>query len=114
MASGWISEKARQAVYARDNDTCCYCGRTCERHNGNNSGATISLDHIVSQKSLAAAATDDAHFARMRRDPRNLVVVCTSCNSSKRHIDLYVWCAQTGRDYSAIIAEIARRTAITI
>jgi 5-methylcytosine-specific restriction endonuclease McrA len=116
MASKWISKNKRQAIYARDNNVCCYCGKiTCSNEAYLNSNGTIaradvnSLDHIVSQKELAAASTDDADFRRKQIDPKNLVLACTGCNSSKQETPLYVWCAQTGRDYGMIIAEIASR-----
>ena len=109
MAAGWISKAARKAIYARDNYTCCYCGKKCNHYNGSMDNDTITLDHIVSQKELAAASTDDADFARRRKDAKNIVVVCNGCNASKKHTALYVWCVQTGKDYAAIIARIAIR-----
>lgn len=114
MAAGWISKNKRNAIYTRDNNTCCYCGKHCNHYAGSMDNDTITLDHIVSQKELAAASTDDAHFAKLRRDAKNIVVVCNGCNSSKKHTPLYVWCAQTGKDYGIILAEIARRIAIAV
>lgn len=114
MAAGWISTSKRNKIYARDNATCCYCGKSCQRYNGTMDLDTMTLDHIVSQKELAAASTDDADFSRKQKDARNLVVVCNGCNSSKKHTPLYVWCVQTNKDYAIIIAEIARRIAISI
>lgn len=108
MASKWIGKTVRLSIYTRDNNVCCYCGKQCEHLNGSGKDA-ITLDHIVSQKELAAASTDDADFKRKQRDPKNLVVACMNCNSSKRDLSLYVWASQTGKDYPAILIEIGKR-----
>src|SRR5690349_6216492 len=107
MAAGWISKVIRAALYARDNNTCCYCGKVCKIGGSGSDYAT--LDHIVSQESLFKAAKSYAEFILARKDVRNLVVACMGCNSSKQETDLYVWCIKTGKDYYGIIAEIARR-----
>ena len=107
--SAWISKIARSEILVRDNLTCAYCGIVCEIYSGVRKLNTATLDHVVSQKALAASATDDKDFASKRKDPKNLVCVCSQCNSSKQHTELYVWCTQKGLDYSVIIAEIARR-----
>jgi 5-methylcytosine-specific restriction endonuclease McrA len=119
MASGWISTNKRNAIYKRDNNICCYCGKDCVSNasylasNGMiDRNAVNSLDHIVSQKELAAASTDDKDFKRKQRDPKNLVVACTGCNASKKDTPLYVWCSQTGKDYVVILARIAERISI--
>lgn len=119
MASGWISTAKRVAIYKRDKSVCCYCSKQCvSNHEYLNSNGMIdrgdvnSLDHIVSQKELAAASTDDADFRRKQRDAKNLVVACTACNASKKDTSLYVWCVQTGKDYATILARIAERIAI--
>lgn len=122
MSSRWLNDSTRRAIYTRDNDTCCYCGKACIRasYKGmskeekyafmrTNHNMIITLDHIVPQKQLAAAATNDAHFRVLRRDPKNLVAVCNQCNSSKQDTELYVWCAQQGFDYSSILTRIAER-----
>lgn len=116
MASGWISITQRIRIYTRDNSVCCYCGKTCvSNHAYQNSNGAIdrsnvnSLDHIVSQKELAAASTDDKDFSAKRRDAKNLVVACTGCNAAKKDIPLYVWCQQTNKDYARIIIEIGNR-----
>lgn len=112
MAS-WIDKAKRLGIYNRDNLICCYCGVQCiigdTRDNNANKSIIATLDHIVPQKELAASATNDKHFNQLRRESKNLVCVCMSCNSSKQHTELFVWCKQTDRDYAAIIAEIARR-----
>lgn len=113
MASGWISTKTRKALYIRDNMTCCYCGKKCNPYNGNMDNDTVTLDHIVSQKELAASSVDDADFAAKQKNPKNIVVVCNGCNSSKKHSPLYVWCAKNDKDYAAIITRIAERISIT-
>jgi 5-methylcytosine-specific restriction endonuclease McrA len=116
MAS-WISKNKRLAIYKRDNSVCCYCGKQCVIGNTRTHATPANLatlDHIVPQKELAAAATDDKDFSAKRRDARNLVVVCMGCNSSKYHTPLYVWCSQTGKDYATIIIEIGNRIATSI
>lgn len=116
MANSWIGKGARDELYKRDGMICCYCSKRCIKADSRNVDTSLrkdcaSLDHIVPQKDLAASATDDHHFGMLRRDPKNLVLVCVGCNSSKQHKSLYVWCKQTQRDYATIIAEIARRIA---
>jgi 5-methylcytosine-specific restriction endonuclease McrA len=113
MSNSWIGKKARQAIYDRDNMVCCYCGKTCVKGNTRDpnvkSGDCATLDHIVPQKELAESSTNDAEFYRKRKDAKNLVVVCMSCNSSKQHLPLYVWCAMQGKNYASIIGEISTR-----
>lgn len=114
MASSWISRSTRRRIYRRDNMVCCYCGKQCVSNDtylagGIDRADVVSLDHIVSQKELAAASTDDADFKAKRRDPKNLVLACTGCNGSKKDTPLYVWCSQTNKNYSAIIIEIGIR-----
>lgn len=117
MAS-WISKKNRLAIYARDEQVCIYCKKKCivgdTKDKSINPLDLCTLDHIVSQKELASAATDDADFRMKRRDPKNLVVMCMSCNSSKQDTPVYVHCAQKNLDYAKIIAEISRRISIQI
>jgi 5-methylcytosine-specific restriction endonuclease McrA len=117
MSNSWISTKARKWLYERDNLICCYCERKCiigatYELKGSKREKCATLDHIVPQKELAAASTDDKHFRQLRRDPKNLVVVCCSCNASKQDTPLYVWCKQTGKHYERILAEVARRIAL--
>lgn len=109
--SAWISKIARSEILVRDNLTCAYCGIVCEIYSGVRKLNTATLDHIVSQKELAESATDDKDFKTKRRDPKNLVCVCSQCNSSKQDTALYVWCAQKGLNYASILAEISRRIA---
>lgn len=116
MAS-WISRKKRMKIYDRDAYTCIYCGKQCKQGDtrfDSNPGAMATLDHIVSQKELAAASTDDKDFSSKRRDAKNLVVACMSCNSTKRHTPLYVFCQQQNLNYATILAEISRRISIQI
>lgn len=116
MAS-WISKAMRIKIYKRDQMTCAYCNQDCiicDTRNALNPMIAATLDHIVPQKVLAASATDDKHLSELRRDPKNLVVVCMSCNSSKCHTELYTWCMQTGKNYAIIIAEISRRISIKV
>lgn len=115
--SRWIAKNKRLAIYARDNYTCAYCGVTVRVGNTRDDdfSATIAtLDHIVSQKTLASAAIDDRHFGLLRRDEKNLVCTCMKCNSSKRHTELFIWCQMTGKNYIMIETEIMRRVAIPI
>ena len=117
MAQRWITTEKRAKIYARDNHTCIYCGKTCvegDTRTASNPKDIATLDHIVSQKELAAAADSDEDFSRMRKDAKNLVVACMGCNSSKKHTPLLVFCKRVGLDYTAILAEIARRTSIAL
>lgn len=116
MSNGWITKGARQRIYQRDNLICCYCKKSVVSGISNQSQLTreekyavATLDHIVPQKDLAMASHDDRHFFELRRDPKNLVVVCQGCNSSKQHMSLFVWCEKTHKNYGLILKEIARR-----
>lgn len=115
--TSWLDKAKRLGIYDRDELICCYCGILCiigDTRTATNPGLIATLDHIVPQKELAASATNDKHFNELRRESKNLVCVCMSCNSSKQHTELFVWCAQTGRDYASIIAEIARRIILPV
>lgn len=115
MASGWISKATRKAIYARDNMVCCYCGKTCEAYSKESWKDSIrskdiaTLDHIVSQWAIAQTCESDAHFRKEIRAAHNLVTVCNGCNSSKKHTELYIWCATKGLDYARILHTIAER-----
>jgi hypothetical protein len=115
MASGWIGKAARSAIAARDEMVCCYCGKTCIAYTKedwkNRPLDVYTLDHIVSQWEIAQTCESDAEFRRERKNPRNLVLVCNGCNSSKKHTPLYIWTATKGLDYGAILARIADRIA---
>ncbi len=117
MAS-WISKKARLAIYKRDACTCIYCEKQCvvgDTKDGNiQKGDLATLDHIVSQKELAELASDDKDFSAKRRNPKNLVVSCMSCNSKKQARSLYAFCGQQGIDYAAVLMEIGRRIALPV
>lgn len=121
MPNGWINKNVRQQLYVRDECTCCYCGKKCSTGVRDSRGLSISekksmatLDHIVPQKELAESSANDKEFFSKRRDPKNIVVVCMGCNSSKNHTPLYIWCARTNRDYIKIEAEIIRRVSISV
>jgi len=121
MSNSWIGKLARQALYRRDDLVCCYCGITCITGIADSRVLTpqekktvATLDHIVPQKELAESARNDKEFFELRRDPKNLVVVCMGCNSSKQHTTLYVWCNKTHKNYAKILAEISRRIQIVL
>jgi len=116
MSNSWIGKNARRSIYARDNMICCYCEKPCitgiedasllEKRDRKN---IASLDHIVPRYQIAQTCESDREFFTKQRDPKNLVVVCVGCNSSKQHTPLFVWAAKTNKDYYRIQKEIARR-----
>jgi 5-methylcytosine-specific restriction endonuclease McrA len=65
QGSKWIRQEKRLAIYLRDGLACAYCGHGIE------SGATLSLDHVV------------CHSHGGSNDATNLVTCCTRCNSSR-------------------------------
>lgn len=65
QGSKWIRQEKRLAIYLRDGLACAYCGHGVE------SGATLSLDHVV------------CHSHGGSNDATNLVTCCTRCNSSR-------------------------------
>jgi len=123
MPSSWINKKGytksgsyvagRFDIYARDNYECCYCGKSCKQGSfvkGMTDHADYAtLDHIVSQWAIAQTCESQAEFRREIKNPRNLVVVCNGCNSSKKKTELFVWCATKGLDYAVILERIADR-----
>jgi 5-methylcytosine-specific restriction endonuclease McrA len=65
MASGWISQTTRQAIYERDSRKCVYCGVGEKK-------AVLSLDHIECRS-----------WGGALKDPQNLVTACHWCNSAR-------------------------------
>lgn len=59
--------KLRLVVFARDGKRCVHCGATPE------SGARIRVDHIKPR----------IYFPQLALDPKNLQVLCDSCNGRK-------------------------------
>lgn len=118
--SSWLPKSIRAKIESRDDMTCVYCGKECiKAHQGmeltqEEKLAIATIDHIVPQKELAAAAQDDKHFSELRRDPKNLVVACLSCNSKKRHMGIYQFCMKYGFNFVTVMQEITRRIAIAI
>jgi len=93
---------------------CAYCGKICvisnTRDKSVNAADSATLDHIVPQKELMIQALDDRdYFLRVRKDPKNLVLACGACNSSKQHDPLSVWCAKKNLDHGKIMVEIGSR-----
>src|SRR5688572_7512316 len=113
----FISKRARQEIYTRDNMTCCYCGKECIAYSVENwssrSKDVVTLDHIVPQLEIKQTCATEQEIKQALACPKNLVCVCNSCNSSKQETPLYVWCAAKCFDYGVIIAEIARRIALS-
>lgn len=115
MASKWLTATLRGKIEKRDTMTCCYCGIECCKYKDRvNNTDYATLDHIVSRHELALTTCNDVEYGKAVKDPTTLVVVCNACNSSKQHTPLYVWCKKTGKDYTVIMAEIARRIAIAV
>lgn len=123
MPSSWINKQGytkngiyyagRFDIYTRDAYECCYCGKTCKQ-GAFTKGMTdyadyATLDHIVSQWEIAQTCESQVEFRRAIKDPRNLVVVCNGCNSSKKKTELYIWCHTKNLDYAKILERIADR-----
>lgn len=70
----WITQEKRLAIYLRDGLACSYCGIGVE------SGATLSLDHIIPHSKGGSNAET------------NLVTCCTRCNSSRgdRDVEIFI------------------------
>lgn len=114
MASRW-AKAIRTKIENRDQMICCYCGTSCVKYTDRaNNYHYATLDHIVARWEIAKACNSAAEYESKITDPKTLVLVCNACNSSKQHTPLYIWCNKKGYSYSKIIAEIARRTMITI
>lgn len=92
--SDWLPRDIRYAVYARDGHSCACCGIRGGRH-----GAGLSADHIRSQAGEGGES-----------DPRNLITMCNSCNSSKGKRPLREWADRflraRGHDPDRVIARI--------
>lgn len=87
-----VSDKTRNAVYARDGFACTYCQVARPE------GVTLSLDHVIP---FSQGGSSEA---------TNMVTVCCTCNSSKNDRSLSDFCKSKGYSLSAIEARIARRT----
>lgn len=68
--SHWIRPEKRQAIYARDDFRCCYCG------SGITDGVMLTLDH-VQPRELGG-----------ENEAGNLVTACLHCNAAKRDLPL--------------------------
>ena len=122
MASGWISKKARYAIYIRDKWQCCYCLKTCmpgsidgytleQQHNYMRTWQAdiATLDHIVPRHELKKVYHVIHLYKHELYNPRNLVTICNGCNASRKRESLYVWSVARGYNYYAIIQRIAER-----
>ncbi len=113
----FIGKKARKDLYERDHMICCYCKKQCIAYSienwANRSKDVVTLDHIVPQLEIKQTCTTDEEIKKALACPKNLVAVCNSCNSSKQETPLYIWCAAKGLEYGEVIAEIARRIALS-
>jgi hypothetical protein len=92
--SDWLPRDMRHAIYARDGHACACCGIR-----GGRNGAGLTADHIRSQ-----------HGEGGESDPRNLITMCNSCNSSKQDRPLREWArtflARRGHDPEQVISRI--------
>lgn len=110
MSNKWISASNRTAIEERDNMTCCYCGKACEKYNDRtNNYDYATLDHIVARSEIKMTCATPEEYKLAIQDIVNLVLVCNGCNTSKQNIPLFVWCAKKSYNYGVILAEIARR-----
>ena len=70
--SGWIDPARQHGIYARDDQTCCYCG--LDMHN---TPDLRTLDHLKPWSVSVAAGEKPDHTSA------NLVTCCGYCNSSR-------------------------------
>ena len=92
----WIYRPRREAIYARDEDTCCYCNRRWWN------AVRKSLDHIIP---VALGGTNDSD---------NLVLACLACNDRKRDLsvkDFAEYLRRQSCDARSIYARIKERMA---
>jgi hypothetical protein len=75
---GLMPRTLRVALYLRAGLRCEACGYEADTLRGR--ACKLSLDHLVPLASGGAV-----------NDPRNLIVLCKRCNSSKRHLSLVIW-----------------------
>lgn len=95
MAQKWIRNELRLAIYERDNKICAYCGIECSADENANHG--ISLDHI---KPRSKGGTNS---------PKNLVVSCRGCNSTRQDTPIEKWLKQVNRDMLIIELRISKQ-----
>lgn len=78
----WISRTTRVAIYLRDDWKCLACGYTASPDEPCPDGAHpwhgLTLDHL-------------RRDVEKHHDPSNLVTLCLSCNSSRRHTHAEDW-----------------------
>lgn len=93
-----IYPRMRYAIYARDRQTCLYCGQKVImgiHHSVDNRAATI--EHI---QTWTSGGSDE---------PRNLMCACAHCNFSRQDMALKDFCLREGYDFEEIKREIRRR-----
>lgn len=95
-STSWIAKKRREAIYARDNYSCSYCGVDL-----NLQGGVLTLDHVKPRE-------------KGGRDwNNNLVTSCLSCNSTKKNMSLNSFARYmseiTGQEFKEIINRVNRR-----
>lgn len=93
-SGNWIRPVRRHAIYARDLDTCAWCGNSVFYDD-----ATLDHVHPVAHPLHAHGATD-------------LVTACRPCNSRRQDMELVDWLillAQEGRDMTAVLLRLDRR-----
>ena len=90
--SKWIRKGKRQAIYARDDHRCVYCGADL-------TGKCATLDHVTPRE-LGGG-----------NEASNLVTACLSCNSRKQDLPLRKFLATipNGTDVARRIRNATRR-----
>jgi len=79
----------RRAIYMRDDNRCCYCGR--EAGDADGEYVELTLDHI----------TPLAHGGD--HSPTNLLTACQTCNKRRKDMDFreFVGCSQRAKQLRA-------------
>lgn len=72
-----MTKKQREAVYAKYNGHCAYCGKEIEYKD-------MQVDHLIPQRRATARAGRGRVPLEVVEDPSNLMCSCRSCNHYKR------------------------------
>ena len=72
-----MTKKQREAVYAKYNGHCAYCGKEIEYKD-------MQVDHLIPQRRATAKAGRGRVPLEVVEDPSNLMCSCRSCNHYKR------------------------------
>lgn len=102
--SKWLRPDKRLAIYLRDDHTCLWCNRHCEKVD------ELQIDHLVPYKGTEQE--------KLRNHASNLITSCRSCNTRRKDMPLEEYAlfvaSRTRQKAATIIQRIVRQTAVML